>query len=64
MDIKNSNLYKKKGNAMLQAPENLVIAQATNLERPFLIEQVIDRLLRLGTGDIFDRLVSNLISGI
>ena len=49
---------------MLQAHENLVIAQATNLERPFLIEQVIDRLLRLGTGDIFDRLVSNLISGI
>ena len=49
---------------MLHAPENLVIAHATNLERPFLIEQAIDRLLPSGTGDIFDRLVSNLISGI
>jgi hypothetical protein len=58
-------LEKIMGNDILQAPENLVIAQATNLERPFLIEQAIDRLLPSGTGDILDRLIiSNLISGI
>ena len=59
-----TDIHIYMGNAMLQAPENLVIAQVTNLERPFLIEQVIDHLLRSGTGDIFDRLVSNIISGI
>jgi hypothetical protein len=58
-------LEKIMGNAILQAPENLVIAQATNLERPFLTEQAIDRLLPSGTGDILDRLIiSNLISAI